>query len=99
MVKPDQPVVVWNLRASQDFKKLYSYIHDQSPANAEKVRRGITQIVDNLPKNPEKHPPDKYKKNNPGNYRAFEKYSYRVAYKHTGKEIINIKNSACQARA
>ena len=87
MVKPDQPVVVWNLRASQAFKKLYNHIHNQSPVNAEKVRKEITQIVDNLLKNPEKYPPDKYKKNNPGNYRAFEKYSYRVAYKHTEKEI------------
>lgn len=32
-------------------------------------------------------PPDKFKKNNPGNYRAFEKYSYRIAYKHTATEI------------
>ena len=87
MVKPDQPVVVWNLRASQAFKKLYNHIRDQSPANAEKVQKGITQIIDNLPNHPEKYPPDKYKRNNPGNYRAFEKYSYRVAYKHTGKGV------------
>ena len=56
MVKPDQPIVVWNLRASQAFKKLYNHIHNQSPVNAEKVRKEITQIVDSLLKNPEKYP-------------------------------------------
>jgi hypothetical protein len=40
-----------------------------------------------LPDHPEKYPPDKFKKNNPGNYGAFEKYTYRVAYKHTPMEI------------
>lgn len=45
------------------------------------------KIVDSLPGHPEKYPPDKFKKSNPGNYRAFEKYSYRIAYKHTSEEI------------
>jgi len=51
------------------------------------VRAEIMKAVDELPLNPEKYPPDKYKKDNPGNYRAFEKYSLRVAYKHTNEEI------------
>jgi plasmid stabilization system protein ParE len=27
------------------------------------------------------HPPDKFKLNNTGNYRAYEIYSYRIAYR------------------
>ena len=87
MVKKFRFVVVWNNRASAYFKKAYEQIREDSYSNAEKVREGVTKIVDNLPDHPEKHPPDKYKKNNKGNYRAFEKYSYRVAYKITEKEI------------
>jgi plasmid stabilization system protein ParE len=87
MVKKEKPEVVWNNRASIYFRKAYEHIKEESPANAEKVKDGITKMVDSLPDNPGKHPPDKFKRNNPGNYRAFEKYSYRVAYKHTEQEI------------
>lgn len=87
MVKNEQPIVNWNKRASHRFRKIYDEIIQESYTNAEKVRGGIVEIVDQLPSHPEKYPPDKYKKDNPGNYRAFEKYSYRVAYKHTDKEI------------
>jgi mRNA-degrading endonuclease RelE of RelBE toxin-antitoxin system len=37
---------------------------------------------------PEKHPSDKYHKNNKGSYRAYEIYHYRIAYKITKTEII-----------
>jgi len=44
-------------------------------------------MIDKLPENPQRYAVDKFKRNNPGNYRAFEKYNYRIAYKHTDKEI------------
>jgi plasmid stabilization system protein ParE len=67
------------------------YIGDESPWNAQLVSDAITEIIDSLPDHPERYPPDKFKKNNPGNYRAFEKYSYRVAYKHTEEEILILR--------
>jgi len=87
VVEGNKPTVNWNNRASQRLKKIYKEILRESYDNAEKVRSGIVKIVDQLPSYPEKYPLDKYKRDNPGNYRAFEKYSYRIAYKHTDKEI------------
>ena len=43
--------------------------------------------TESLPENPEKFPPDKYKMKNDGSFRAFELFSYRVAYQITSKEI------------
>jgi plasmid stabilization system protein ParE len=86
MVKKS-PAVIWNKRASIYFKKAYDYIKKESPRNAEKVRVGIIKIIDDLASHPEKYPLDKFKKNNSGNFRAFEKYSFRIAYKHTLEEI------------
>ena len=80
-------MVVWSNRASVYFKSAYERTKEESYKNAEMVKEGISKIVDGLPDNPEKYPPDKYKKNNTGNYRAFEKYSFRVAYLYTEKEI------------
>ena len=64
MVKKSRPVVVWNNRASAYFKKAYERIKEDSYRNAEKVTEGITKTVESLPDHPEKHAPDKYKKNN-----------------------------------
>lgn len=91
MVKKAEPVIVWNKWASIYFKKEYERVKAESYTNAEKVRTGIVRIADSLSVHPEKYPPDKFKRNNPGNYRAFEKYSYRIAYKHTPKEIRIIR--------
>ena len=87
MVGKTKPEVIWNNNAANYFRKAYERIKEDSYTNAEKVKNGITKIVDSLPNNPERHPPDKFKKNNPGNYRAFEKYSYRISYKYTEKEV------------
>ncbi len=81
------PVVVWNLQASRAFKSYYEHILETSPQNATQVQQGITEIVDQLPENPERYPLDKYKQDNPGNYRALEKFSLRVSYRYDEKEI------------
>ena len=83
MVKRDMPKVIWDKPAYISLQKAYKRISEDSPLNAEKVRSEILKAAGGLPKHPEKYPLDRFKKDNPGNYRAFEKYSYRVAYKYT----------------
>jgi len=34
-------------------------------------------------------PPDKFKKNNDGTWRAFEKYHYRISYRITADDFNN----------
>jgi plasmid stabilization system protein ParE len=87
MVKPPRLPVIWSKSAVQRLQKVWRYIREDSAVNADKVRDSIIQLVEALPENPEKFPLDKFKIDNPGNYRAFETYSYRIAYKVTGKEI------------
>jgi plasmid stabilization system protein ParE len=79
--------VSWTKSAYISFQKAYENIKENSPASAEKVKDTILFMIRNLPDHPEKYPLDRFKTDNPGNYRAFEKYSYRVAYRHTDKEI------------
>ena len=55
--------------------------------NAEKVEGAILGNLSKSLSNPERFPPDKFKKNNDGIFRAFETHSYRVAYKFTKKEV------------
>ncbi len=91
------PVVVWNSRASAYFKKIYERIKEDSYRNAEKVRDGITKIVDSLPGHPEKYPPTKYKKDNRGKYRAFEKVLVSDRIQNYRENDCHSADSSCEA--
>jgi plasmid stabilization system protein ParE len=54
---------------------------------AERVEEIILTSIQKLNPNPEVHPPDKFKKNNAGQFRSFEKVSLRIAYKVTDNQI------------
>ena len=80
-------VTVWTPQAITELRKAYDYISKDSPQSARKVVDELTRIADQLPAQPEMFPADKFKKNNDGNWRAFEKYHYRISYLITPKEI------------
>lgn len=64
------------------------YILLDSYQNAEKVMTDILASTRKLAANPEMYPPDKYRNNNDGSFRAYEVHHYRIAYRITEKEII-----------
>lgn len=68
-------------------KRSFRLYKKDSLQSAENVRNAIFSATDNLKYNPEIHPLDKYRKNNDGTFRAFEIYSYRIAYQLTKSEI------------
>ncbi|MBO9154926.1 type II toxin-antitoxin system RelE/ParE family toxin [Chitinophaga sp. GCM10012297] len=82
-------VTVWTPKASVELNKAFKYINQDSPANARKVISTILDIADKIALQPEMFPVDKYKKNNDGTWRAFEKYRYRISY-HITKDVIHI---------
>ena len=53
----------------------------------DKIKSSAYDVRDN----PEKYPPDKYKINNKGNYRAYEIYRYRISYLITKKDIYIVR--------
>ena len=80
-------VTVWAPQAIVELRKAYDYISKDSPQNARKVVDEPTRIADQLPVQPEMFPADKFKKNNDGSWRAFEKFHYRISYLITSREI------------
>ena len=79
--------IVWWKLALLQLKEAFDYIKKDSLQSAENVRNTIFSATDNLKYNPEIYPLDKYRKNNDGTFRAFEIYSYRIAYQITKSEI------------
>ena len=86
MVKK-QHEVVWTKRSQQHIKTAYKYISIDSPKNALKVVEEIVTALNKATSNPAFYGPDKYKKNNDGSYRAFEKHHYRIVYRFTNNII------------
>lgn len=81
--------LVWTKRSQQHMMAIYKYISIDSPKNAIKVVNDIVLAAEKAIVNPEYYNPDKYKENNDGSYRAFEKHHYRVAYRYQ-KNVIRI---------
>jgi len=81
--------IVWTKRSQQHLKAAYKYISEDSPQNALKVIEDIATAVNKAVSNPEFYNADKYKVNNDGSYRAFEKHRYRIVYRYK-KGIIRV---------
>ena len=79
--------ISWDIQALQQFNSAIKYIARDSLQGAEKVRKDILEKIDRLITYPTLHNPDKYKKDNDGNFRAFELHHYRVSYYVSPVEI------------
>ena len=73
-------LVNWDKTALKQLESVCNFIRNDSLKNAQKVRKDIFTLAKALALNPQKHPLDKYKLNNDGTFRAFEKHHLRITY-------------------
>jgi plasmid stabilization system protein ParE len=90
MVAKNRKAIIDN-EAKRSLHEAYAYIKKDSLQNAEKVRSKILASIKELIKNPERYPPDKYRLNNDGSYRAYEIYKYRISYHVSPTEVRVIR--------
>jgi plasmid stabilization system protein ParE len=77
----EEVTVVWTETAQQQLQEIYRFIAEESIIQADNVFDRIVSATAHLQKQPHKFPPDKYKTNNNGDFRAFEIFHYRISYK------------------
>ena len=80
-------VVVWSNSAKAELRKAFDYIALDSLQNAQMVRDELIDLTIDLAEDPEKYPLDKFKKDNDGTWRAFEKYHYRISYRMLKNQV------------
>jgi len=84
--------VIWTARARYQLESIYKFIAKDSMIQADKVFDKIKISIENIPANTERHPPDRFKRNNKDNkYRAFEIYRYRISYRVTKNTIYIVR--------
>jgi len=87
--------IIWATPALSGLQKIYEYIYESSPQNADRIVEEIIQKVTALKENPEQYNPDRYKRNNTGEYRVFEHKKVRISYKVSADkiEVVRIKHT------
>ena len=92
--------VVWTKRSQQHMKKAFEYISKDSHQKAVKVLEDIVAAVNKAIPNPEFYSPDKYKQNNDGSYRAFEKHRYRIAYRFNNSiiRVLRVRHTSMEPK-
>ncbi|MEY2828422.1 MAG: hypothetical protein RIQ33_280 [Bacteroidota bacterium] len=79
--------IIWSKSATNQLYQVFLFIKEDSPQNAKKVVHEIIAAADELVNFPERHPKDKFKRNNKGDYRALELHSIRIVYRITKTKI------------
>jgi plasmid stabilization system protein ParE len=73
--------IAWSKQGLKQFEKAYKFLKRDSEQNAENVRFEILEKIAKAAVYPEIFSLEKYKKNNDGSYRYFEKHHLRVTYR------------------
>jgi plasmid stabilization system protein ParE len=84
-------VTVWSIRARAELRKIYEHIALDSLQDAKKVRDTLIDLTIELSNHPEKYPLDKFRRNNDGTWRAFEKFHFRISYRVMPEKIYIVR--------
>lgn len=87
--------IIWRKSAILYLEKAIDYIREDSVKNADTVANAILAAVEKAARFPEHFPPDKYRLNNTGSFRAFEMYSFRVSFYCTAEtiQIVRVRHT------
>ena len=90
--------IIWSKSALNQLEKIYFYLLEET--KSETISNNVIDTIYNattiLKSNWEIYELDELKSSNDGNYRAFEKYNYRVSYKinKTSIYILRIRHTS-----
>jgi plasmid stabilization system protein ParE len=79
--------IIWRKSAILYLENAIDYIRKDSVKNADTVANAILAAVEKAARFPEHFPPDKYRLNNTGSFRAFEIYNFRVSFYYNAETI------------
>jgi addiction module RelE/StbE family toxin len=82
--------IIWSKEAKEQLKEIYQHIKQESEQGAKTVKEAIFKSTELLITNPQMYEVDQYKIANDGSYRAYIVFNYRISYKITEENKVNI---------
>jgi plasmid stabilization system protein ParE len=73
--------IIWDEDARKYFRTAIKYIKQESPQGAKTVRIEILKTVKSITSNPFIFEPDRFRKDNAGDFRAFTVFHFRITYR------------------
>jgi plasmid stabilization system protein ParE len=83
--------VYWSPGAKKSYRLAWRYIARDSKKIANSVFDEIDHAIDALVENPARYPADPNRKNNAGDFRAFEIKGFRIAYQIADDYILVVR--------
>lgn len=95
-----QYTVVWTKTSQQQLQRIFKFISKDFEQNAFVVIEELVLSIDITQHNPEFYRPDKYKKQNDGTYRAYEKHHYRISYRFDNGvvRVLRVRHTSRKTR-
>jgi plasmid stabilization system protein ParE len=79
--------VTWDTQAKESLKYIVQQIKVDSPSAAQKVKTELLKLAQSLNDKPNRYSQEYYLEDKEGNYRSVSKWSYKIIYKVTEKEV------------
>jgi plasmid stabilization system protein ParE len=73
--------IIWDDEARDYFRTAIKYIKKESPQGAKTVKIEILKTVKSIINNPFIFEPDRFRKDNTGDFRAFTVFHFRITYR------------------
>jgi len=96
MVQKKIKIIVWSKNAANQYYEILEFIEDEAPQALPIVGNALMDAIEDLAAQYNSHPPDRFKNNNNGTYKAALVYSYRISYQvtETAVYILRIRHTS-----
>lgn len=87
MVQKKIKTIVWSKNAANQYYKILEFLEEKASEALSIVGNALLNTIDELATQYNSYPPDRFKKNNDGSFKALVIFSYRISYQITDAKI------------
>jgi len=91
MVKKKIKTIVWSRNAANQYYKILKYLSEEAPEAIDIVGNALLDMIESLSLEYNNYPPDRFKKNNDGTYKASLVFNYRISFQITETNIYILR--------
>lgn len=91
MVQKKIKIIEWTKDAAEQYYKILGYLQEKAPEAIDIVGSTLLDAIDDFAFQYNSYPPDRFKKNNDGTYKALVVFSYRISYRITDTKIYILR--------